>query len=65
MLIRIAMYDGMHMELDALKTAENLIECRDGQENWFRQVLQHVGKQTRLHVKSTEPNTEPLSPWCW
>ena len=27
MLIRIAVFGGLHMELAALKTAENLIEC--------------------------------------
>ena len=38
------------MELAALKSAENLIVCNvaGGQENWFMQVLHHVGKQTRF-----------------
>ena len=43
----IAMFGGLHIDLAVLKTAENLREST-GQENWFRQVLQHLGKQTRF-----------------
>ena len=52
------MFGGLHiMELAALTTTENLLESSwgtvelvqaGGQWNWFRQVLQHVGKQTRF-----------------
>ena len=48
MLIRIALFGGLHMELAALKTAENLLNVAGGQENWFMQVLHHVGNQTRF-----------------
>ena len=27
--------------------------------------LQYIGKVHQEHVKSTEPNTEPLNPWGW
>ena len=41
------MFGGLHiMGLAALKTTENVLESSWWQENWFRQVLQHVGKQT-------------------
>ena len=51
----IAMFGGLHIDLAVLKTAENLREST-GQENWFRQVLQHLGKQTRFWKITHHPN---------
>ena len=38
MVIRIAMFGGLHMELAALKTPENLIEC----SGWAGELV-HAG----------------------
>ena len=42
------MLDGLHIDLAALKTTEYILKLAGGQEHWFRQVLQHMGKQTHL-----------------
>ena len=53
------MFDGLYLELAALKTVENiLLKVADGQEYWFMQVLQHVGKQTRFWKHHTSPQQD-------
>ena len=50
------MFGGLHiMELAALKTTENLVERSCWTGELVRQVLQHVGKQTRFRKHHTSP----------
>ena len=44
----IAMFGGLHIDLAALKLQKMFVKVAGGQENWFNQVLKHLGKQTRV-----------------
>ena len=42
------MFDGLHIDLAGLKLPKIFLKVAGGQNNWFKQVLQHLGKQTRF-----------------
>ena len=42
----ITMFGGLHIDLAALKTAENFVKVAGGQENWSSKMLHHLCKQT-------------------
>ena len=45
------------------KLQKILLNVADGQDNWFRQVLQNVGKQTRFWKHHTSPQHDQPTRW--